>query len=354
MRFQVILLDFREIFDRFEEQTKIARLMNQNNSNRADGGNGFSDDEHADLPGKQSRDDHRLDALDRILSSKHFRASERNKQFLKFVVEETVAGRASRIKAFTVAVDVFGRDASFDASVDPIVRIAAGHLRRSLEDYYAGPGKRDPYRIVLPLGTYVPVFVRQETLPERAVSRLRDILLERRPSLQSGTVSVTLALAGAFLGAAYFMGSFETSNQRSEPVIVVAQVQAYSSAGEESENFARLFTQSLWEAMSGVEGFRIVGVKPDEQLRDVLTKVDERFDKAAGVYQLLSAVRQEGGQWQVFWHLLDGRTNESYLSTSTIREAGDISSAQVSAELAHEVARSVQKFSRPASRESAM
>ena len=42
--------------------------------------------------------------------------------------------------------------------VDPIVRIQAGRLRRSLERYYLLSGKGDPVRIELPKGTYVPVF----------------------------------------------------------------------------------------------------------------------------------------------------------------------------------------------------
>ena len=41
--------------------------------------------------------------------------------------------------------------------MDPIVRIQAGRLRRSLERYYLMSGAEDPVRIELPRGTYVPV-----------------------------------------------------------------------------------------------------------------------------------------------------------------------------------------------------
>lgn len=44
--------------------------------------------------------DERLDVLNALLSNPEFRASERNKRFLKLVVEEAVAGRSGRIKAF--------------------------------------------------------------------------------------------------------------------------------------------------------------------------------------------------------------------------------------------------------------
>ena len=98
------------------------------------------------------------DALQRILSSADFDASERNREFLSFVVEETLAGRESLIKAYTIATTVFGRQADFDPSQDSIVRIEAGRLRRSLERYYLTGGIDDPVRIIVPKGTYVPVF----------------------------------------------------------------------------------------------------------------------------------------------------------------------------------------------------
>ena len=53
---------------------------------------------------------------------------------------------------------MFGRKDDFDALLDPIVRIQAGRLRRSLERYYLLAGKADPIRIGLPKGSYPPAF----------------------------------------------------------------------------------------------------------------------------------------------------------------------------------------------------
>ncbi|MGO7917282.1 hypothetical protein ACC702_38380, partial [Rhizobium ruizarguesonis] len=41
---------------------------------------------------------------------------------------------------------------------DPVVRIEAGRLRRSLERYYLVAGQQDPVRIDIPKGGYVPTF----------------------------------------------------------------------------------------------------------------------------------------------------------------------------------------------------
>ena len=96
--------------------------------------------------------------LDRVLASPQFEASERNRRFLVYVIEETFAGRAGRIKAYNIATDVFGRDANFDPQLDPVVRMEARRLRRSLERFYLTEGKSSPLRIAMPKGGYVPEF----------------------------------------------------------------------------------------------------------------------------------------------------------------------------------------------------
>ncbi len=107
--------------------------------------------------------DAHLAQLARIRQSADFDATDREHRFLEYVVAETLAGRGSRIKAYTVAVEVFGRDSTFDPQNDPIVRIAASHLRRSLERYYLTAGKSDPFVISIPKGGYVPVFTERDS-----------------------------------------------------------------------------------------------------------------------------------------------------------------------------------------------
>ena len=99
--------------------------------------------------------------LDRILGHPEFQATDRLREFLRFVVEEALAGRGAGIKGYTVATRVFGRSDKFDASRDPFVRIEAGRLRRALERFYLVAGGLDPIRIDIPKGRYVPRFHRQ-------------------------------------------------------------------------------------------------------------------------------------------------------------------------------------------------
>ena len=104
-----------------------------------------------------SADDARA-ALRHVLQSLQFEASERNRRFLEYVVEETLAGRAERIKAYSIATVVFGRDANFDPQLDPVVRMEARRLRRSLERFYLTEGRNSPIRLAMPKGGYVPEF----------------------------------------------------------------------------------------------------------------------------------------------------------------------------------------------------
>jgi adenylate cyclase len=100
--------------------------------------------------------------LQRILASPEFHATRRQREFLQFVVTETLAGRAKEIKAYTVATQVFNRKEDFDQSLDPIVSIQANGLRRALERYYLVAGREDPVRIDIPRGSYVPTFRQQK------------------------------------------------------------------------------------------------------------------------------------------------------------------------------------------------
>ena len=97
--------------------------------------------------------------LEHVLASAGFASAPSLARFLRYVVEETLAGRGGDLKEFTLGARIFGRGEAFDPRIDPIVRVQARNLRSKLERYYAGPGPGDGVRIELPKGTYAPLFV---------------------------------------------------------------------------------------------------------------------------------------------------------------------------------------------------
>ena len=99
--------------------------------------------------------------LERMVADPALAVSARDRSFLRYVVGETLAGRGERIKAYSIATEVFGRSRDFDAQNDPVVRVEAGRLRRALELYYLLAGRDDPVLIDMPKGGYKPIFRRR-------------------------------------------------------------------------------------------------------------------------------------------------------------------------------------------------
>ena len=122
--------------------------------------------------------------LERILENPLFKRSTRLSAFLRYVVEQTLAGRGDGIKEQILALELYGRNSDFDGGLDPIVRVDARRLRDKLREYYAeSPG--EPVIITLPKGSYVPAFELPKTTPFAQAS---SSLLSGRspPTLPSG------------------------------------------------------------------------------------------------------------------------------------------------------------------------
>src|SRR5262249_24492271 len=81
-----------------------------------------------------------LEQLDRILGNPHFHLSKRFPSFLKFVVNETLAGRGENLKERTLGIEVFGREPEYDTTNDPIVRVTAAEIRKRIAQYYQEGG----------------------------------------------------------------------------------------------------------------------------------------------------------------------------------------------------------------------
>ena len=146
--------------------------------------------------------------LGRILAAAPFRSSPRRRELLRYLAEETLAGRGERLKGYTIATEVFGRDESFEASTDPVVRLEARRLRRDLDSYYAGEGAGDPVRISIPKGGYLVQFDRAaqaaaplpEATPSEAPAPGGDMRMPWR-AIAAGLALAVIALVALALWA---------------------------------------------------------------------------------------------------------------------------------------------------------
>jgi serine/threonine-protein kinase len=98
--------------------------------------------------------------LEKILASRAFAGANRHKDFLKYVVCRFLEGKNGDLKEYSIALDVFGRQPSFDPKIDPIVRVEACRLRSRLNEYQNKEAKDDSLVIELSKRGYVPIIRR--------------------------------------------------------------------------------------------------------------------------------------------------------------------------------------------------
>lgn len=153
--------------------------------------------------------------LERLLAHRLFANSKRYPVLLAHIVEQTLLGHAEELKERTIGVDVFGKDPSYDANADPVVRITAKEVRSRLKQYYYEYSEPGELVIELPTGSYVPVFREQDRAPEMAIAEPAEMTALSEPLpiqivkvpapsrwwryrwLISGTALLMVALAGA-------------------------------------------------------------------------------------------------------------------------------------------------------------
>jgi TolB-like protein len=179
--------------------------------------------------------------MGRILLSAGFARNERLSGFLRFVIEQHLAGKADQIKESVIAVEVFGRQPDYDHRRDSVVRTEAAKLRARLAEYYAREGAVDPVVIEMPKGGYAPAvaFVdRQAPTPDR-----------RR------LVSLVALIAGTILLLGIVVYRMTRTMPEARTIAVLPLENRSPEAG--SEYFADGLTDDIIENLSAIEGVEV-------------------------------------------------------------------------------------------------
>lgn len=252
--------------------------------------------------------------LERILASSRFSSAPQLTSFLRFVVEETLAGHEQEIKQYTIAVKAFGRDRRFSPTTDPIVRIQAGRLRRFLARYYREQGAGDAIRIEIPVGTYVPVF-----RPNAPLSR---------PDAQLAGSEAQIAKAQA---EALPIG----------PSVVVLPLEVLTDDPEQTY-FADGLSEQLAVALMGYPGYVIIGPLSRERLEATPPMpVEELGRRYRAQFVLQGSLRKGGDRVRASLRLVDvntrgavwAKTFDSKLSAADLFDFEDAVSNEVAATL---------------------
>jgi tetratricopeptide (TPR) repeat protein len=265
--------------------------------------------------------------LDRILADPEFHCTQRNRRFLRFVAEEYFRGRGQAIKAYTIAVDVFGRASSFDPSTDPIVRIEATRLRIALTRYYELYGRDRPVRISLPKGHYVPVFSRapdpaQEEPQSRAEppERLPSPELpsfepypDGRPRWFSGVLGIACAaLLGGLLLATDLVRYGDARLISDKPNLTIEM----RIAGNVADDEAMAVRDALIVALSGFRTLRISAPDAVTAGTDMGRGSSGQPWGAQRRYRLLLKYGADRAGARLWWQVIDETSGEALRSAT--------------------------------------
>jgi len=157
-------------------------------------------------------------ALERVLTCDGFQRSPQMQRFLRFIVEESLAGHQNRLKEYVVATEVFGRPSDYDPRVDSLVRVEAHRLRNLLDAHYRAEGREDPVVIELAKGSYVPSFHHRV----EAAATPTEVAVDRRPRRPQAWLIAPAALALALVGLLLYRLSAPTPHRLpANPTIAV-------------------------------------------------------------------------------------------------------------------------------------
>jgi len=141
--------------------------------------------------------------LERVTNSRIFAGAHRSQLFLRYVVEHSIDHPSEPLKEYSIAIDVFDRDASYDPAVNNTVRVEAGRLRSRLLEYYTGEGQADPLLIEIPRGGYRAVI--RPNKPGKTIPRSLALVPAKLPPsdpprFRHFWVVPVAFILGAFLG----------------------------------------------------------------------------------------------------------------------------------------------------------
>ena len=137
--------------------------------------------------------------LKEVIEGAAFKASQRSGQFLKYIVDQAIAGHFESLKERVIGIELFGRSPSYDTGEDAIVRVTASDVRKRLLQHYGKDGATSEFRISLPLGAYIPEIARRTRSSANGNSHLNGTVAEPdhvadmpHPDLLQGAVHAPL------------------------------------------------------------------------------------------------------------------------------------------------------------------
>ena len=90
--------------------------------------------------------------LEDVLASPSFRSTEKYSMLLRYLVDRTLADETPH--EMDIAIDVFGKDQTYDPAESSSVRVCVHQLRKKLDEYYSRDNAQSAIRLNIPKGSY--------------------------------------------------------------------------------------------------------------------------------------------------------------------------------------------------------
>ena len=279
-------------------------------------------------------------ALEAILESPAFGKVERPSRFLRFLVEMTLRGETDRLKETVLGVEIFGRPPDWDPRLDAIVRQEAGRLRKRLARYYDSAQNPQPVRIDLPVGTYVPQFVRCDP----SLAEAPSVPIETTPEKPASRAPLYLALGTLLvLGLLGLLIRRVWSGPTPEPASVAVLPFTNLSADPANQYFADGLTDEITDLLARNKMLRVVARSSASLFRAKAADIADVGRKLNVANILQGSVERSGNRIKIIAHL-ERTSDSSYLWSNTFeRQASDLFAVQ--SELAAAIAGSLKASS---------
>jgi serine/threonine-protein kinase len=270
-------------------------------------------------------------ALERVLNSEPFLRSPQLQRFLRYVVEETLAGRGPRLKEYVIGIEVFGRPADYDPRIDSLVRVEARRLRAALETYYQTAGRADPLLIELGKGSYVPSFHERRAPVQALVSTGPKRSL--RPWLPAGLILAVWAAAAGL----WVLNRTSHASLPANPTIAVLPFDNLS-ANPDNQFFCFGLMDEITTDLAKTGNLRVIARTSAARFKrgDDITTVANRL-KADVVLE--GSVQRNGNLVRVTAQLINAADRLHLWSESYDRSGGDL--LQVQNQIAQAITRAI-------------
>ena len=254
--------------------------------------------------------------LQKVLSSPGFTRNDRLSGFLRFVVEQELAGRGDELKESIIGVEYFGRRPDYDVRQDSVVRNEAGKLRARLAEYYVAEGAADGLIIALPKGGYKPVFrcIEKATAPvPQAVQPWRRL-----------RIRLAVALAGCAILSVLWQGIL----QRRAPIPIAVLPLINLDRNLDHDYFADGLTGEIIRNLSIIEGLAVRSQTSSFAWKGKSRNVHDVGKQLDAEYVLEGSVLVSGQQLRINAQLVRVRDDFPLWSGKYDRELTDVFAVQ--------------------------